>query len=99
MESLGGDQLWVDRFMAQHAAIIYYFILLLMFVASPPLAYNFSELIEAHAVDTYGERVGVLCVCVLVGSVQQGLAPGRRGGEKTAVCTQNSMRGSSRSVV
>lgn len=58
MESLGGDQLWIDRFMAQHAAIVYYWILVLLFVVSPQLAYNFSELIEAHAVDTYGEGVG-----------------------------------------
>ena len=55
MESLGGDQLWVDRFMAYHAAVAYYIILCAMFVFSPQLAYNFSELIEAHAVDTYGE--------------------------------------------
>uniref|UniRef100_A0A383VUK8 Ubiquinol oxidase n=1 Tax=Tetradesmus obliquus TaxID=3088 RepID=A0A383VUK8_TETOB len=55
MESLGGDQLWVDRFMAQHAAIVYYIILVGLFTLSPQLAYNFSELIEAHAVDTYGE--------------------------------------------
>jgi ubiquinol oxidase len=55
MESLGGDQLWVDRFMAQHAAILYYIILVGLFSFSPQLAYNFSELIEAHAVDTYGE--------------------------------------------
>ena len=26
-----------------------------MWILSPSLAYNFSELIEAHAVDTYGE--------------------------------------------
>jgi ubiquinol oxidase len=57
MESLGGDQLWVDRFMAQHAAIIYYIILVGLFIVSPQLAYNFSELIEAHAVDTYGEAL------------------------------------------
>lgn len=55
MESLGGDQLWIDRFAAQHAAIIYYWILVILYVAAPKLAYNFSELIEAHAVDTYGE--------------------------------------------
>eukprot|EP00197_Chlamydomonas_leiostraca_P008573 CAMPEP_0202884810 /NCGR_PEP_ID=MMETSP1391-20130828/41340_1 /ASSEMBLY_ACC=CAM_ASM_000867 /TAXON_ID=1034604 /ORGANISM="Chlamydomonas leiostraca, Strain SAG 11-49" /LENGTH=484 /DNA_ID=CAMNT_0049568041 /DNA_START=96 /DNA_END=1550 /DNA_ORIENTATION=- len=55
MESLGGDKLWVDRFMAYHAAIAYFWILVVLFIASPGLAYNFSELIEAHAVDTYGE--------------------------------------------
>jgi len=26
-----------------------------LYVCSPKLAYNFSELLEAHAVDTYGE--------------------------------------------
>ena len=30
---------------------------LLLFFRSPTLAYNFSELIEAHAVDTYGQFV------------------------------------------
>lgn len=69
MESLGGDQLWIDRFMAQHAAIVYYWILVLLFVVSPQLAYNFSELIEAHAVDTYGEEGGAIATskrCMLL---------------------------------
>ncbi|GJP56299.1 hypothetical protein CLOM_g15366 [Closterium sp. NIES-68] len=57
MESLGGDRLWVDRFFAQHAAVLYYWVLNAMFLISPRVAYNFSELIEAHAVDTYGEFV------------------------------------------
>jgi ubiquinol oxidase len=56
MESLGGDKLWFDRFAALHAAIAYYWILLVLYVFSPQLAYNFSELIEFHAVDTYGAR-------------------------------------------
>uniref|UniRef100_A0A7S1XNH1 Alternative oxidase n=2 Tax=Phaeomonas parva TaxID=124430 RepID=A0A7S1XNH1_9STRA len=57
MESLGGDQKWFDRFLAQHAAVFYYWILIGLWALSPSLAYNFSELIEAHAVDTYGEFV------------------------------------------
>jgi len=57
MESLGGDQYWIDRFLGQHAAVFYYWVLLGFYVFSPRLAYNFSELIEAHAVDTYGEFV------------------------------------------
>lgn len=36
--------------LGQHAAVLYYFILVGIFFVSPPLAYNFSELIEAHAV-------------------------------------------------
>lgn len=55
MEALGGDQKWRVRFFAQHAAVVYYFILILVWATSPTLAYNFSELIEAHAVDTYAE--------------------------------------------
>lgn len=55
MESLGGDQLWFDRFIGQHSAIVYYWILIGLFLVSPALAYNFSELIEAHAVDTYSQ--------------------------------------------
>eukprot|EP00448_Togula_jolla_P015874 CAMPEP_0170593022 /NCGR_PEP_ID=MMETSP0224-20130122/13225_1 /TAXON_ID=285029 /ORGANISM="Togula jolla, Strain CCCM 725" /LENGTH=614 /DNA_ID=CAMNT_0010916945 /DNA_START=41 /DNA_END=1885 /DNA_ORIENTATION=+ len=55
MESLGGDQRWLDRFFAQHGAIAYYWILVGFFIIDPRWSYNFSRLIEAHAVDTYGE--------------------------------------------
>ncbi|CAG9467056.1 unnamed protein product [Pedinophyceae sp. YPF-701] len=55
MESLGGDKNWIDRFMAQHAAVIYYWILVAMYTLSPPTSYAFSELVEGHAVDTYAE--------------------------------------------
>jgi len=55
MESLGGDQLWQVRFFAQHSAVVYYFVLIALWLLSPSLAYNFSELIESHAVDTYAE--------------------------------------------
>eukprot|EP01031_Cornospumella_fuschlensis_P027300 gene27300-32975_t len=54
-ESLGGDQAWRVRFLAQHAAIIYFFVLIVLWTVSPTLAYNFSELIETHAVHTYSE--------------------------------------------
>ena len=57
MESLGGDQRWVVRFLGSHAAVVYYFVLCGLWLLSPTLAYNFSELIEAHAVDTYGQFV------------------------------------------
>jgi len=53
MESLGGDQLWVDRFIAEHAAVFYYWVLVLMYAVSPSSSYALSELIEHHATDTY----------------------------------------------
>ena len=49
MEALGGDQLWVDRFMAQHAAVFYYWVLVGFFAFSPSLAYMFSEMVEVPA--------------------------------------------------
>lgn len=55
MEALGGDQEWIVRFLSQHSAIVYFFVLIGLWITSPSLAYNFSELIEAHAVDTYAE--------------------------------------------
>jgi ubiquinol oxidase len=55
MESLGGDRRWGDRFMAFHAAIAYYWFLVVMFFLSPASSYGFSELLEGHAVDTYAQ--------------------------------------------
>lgn len=54
MESLGGDQQWWVRFVAQHSAIVYFFVLCALWALSPSLAYKFSELLEIHAVNTYG---------------------------------------------
>ncbi|DBA97712.1 TPA: hypothetical protein ACH3X3_012597 [Trebouxia sp. C0006] len=53
MESLGGDQMWWDRFLAQHSAIFYFWVLILFYTFAPRMAYVFSELVEHHAADTY----------------------------------------------
>ena len=45
------------RFLARHAALFYFVILNHLWLISPSTAYNFSELIEFHAVDTYGQRL------------------------------------------
>lgn len=55
MEALGGDQDWTVRFLAQHSAVAYYWVLVALFMASPSLGYLFSVLLEGHAVDTYRE--------------------------------------------
>jgi len=55
MESLGGDQSWWVRFLAQHSAIAYFLVLTALWALSPSLSYKFSELLESHAVDTYGQ--------------------------------------------
>ena len=57
MEALGGNALWSDRFLGYHVAIGYYWALNVLFFFSPRAAYGFMELLEAHAVDTYGTFV------------------------------------------
>ena len=57
MESLGGDQPYWVRFMAQHSALAYYLALCILWAMSPTLSYKFSEMLETHAVDTYGQFV------------------------------------------
>ena len=52
-ESLGGNQYWIDRFVAGSGVIIYYWILVFVYVISPSSAYYFTQLIEEHAYHTY----------------------------------------------
>mmetsp|Transcript_29028 Transcript_29028/g.53116 ORF Transcript_29028/g.53116 Transcript_29028/m.53116 type:complete len:400 (-) Transcript_29028:293-1492(-) len=53
MESLGGNVRWRDRFLGSHVAIGYYWAVNALFFFSPKAAYEFMELLESHAVDTY----------------------------------------------
>lgn len=53
MSSLGGDARWSDRLLGFHLSLVYYWGLVVLYLASPAMAYNFSELLETHAVDTY----------------------------------------------
>lgn len=53
MESLGGNSQWSDRFLGYHVALVYYWFLVAVYLGSPRIAYQFMELLEAHAVDTY----------------------------------------------
>ena len=32
MESLGGDQRWSDRFLAQHSAVLYFWVLVVLWL-------------------------------------------------------------------
>ncbi|GJP61757.1 hypothetical protein CLOP_g18894 [Closterium sp. NIES-67] len=53
MEALGGDRSWMDRFVAQHIAVGYYFFAIFCYLISPRMAYHLSELVEEHAYETY----------------------------------------------
>ncbi|CAM6126669.1 unnamed protein product [Calypogeia fissa] len=57
MEALGGDERWIDRFVAQHIAVGYYFMTSFMYLVSPRMAYHFSECVEKHAFETYDKFI------------------------------------------
>jgi ubiquinol oxidase len=53
MESLGGSSFWGDRLLARATALIYYWIIILVYMVSSKSAYNFMELVEGHAYASY----------------------------------------------
>jgi ubiquinol oxidase len=53
MESLGGGDKWGDRFIAEHIAFAYYWMVVPLYMLSPRYAYYLMELIENHAYHTY----------------------------------------------
>lgn len=57
MEELGGNAWWFDRFLAQHIAIFYYFMTVVMYLLNPRMAYHFSECVEMHAFETYDKFI------------------------------------------
>ena len=55
MESRGGSAYWVDRFVARHLVLVYYWINVVYYWLSPMSAYHLSYEIEIHAAETYGK--------------------------------------------
>jgi len=55
MESLGGNQLFFDRFVAQHIAFFYYWLVVILYMVSPAVAYDLNKHVEQHAYATYDE--------------------------------------------
>lgn len=53
MESMRGNQYWIDRFVAHTGAFVYYWILVFVYVLTPRSAYQFMQMIEEHAHHTY----------------------------------------------
>jgi len=53
MESRGGNTYFVDRFVARHLVLIYYWINVVYYWVAPRAAYHLSYEIEMHAVETY----------------------------------------------
>jgi len=57
MEELGGNKGFTDRFVAQHIAFFYYWIVVVLDIISPAVAYDLKKHVESHACDTYSEYV------------------------------------------
>ena len=53
MEKRGGDKFWIDRFLARHLVLVYYWIMVIYYFCSPTNAYDVNIKIEEHAFNTY----------------------------------------------
>jgi len=52
-EELGGSDRWRDRFIAQHVAFFYYWIVVALYLTHPATAYNLNQCVEEEAYETY----------------------------------------------
>ncbi len=59
MESRGGNSYWIDRFLAKHLVLIYYWSNVVYYWISPSLAYHLSYEVEIHAATTYGKYLAM----------------------------------------
>ena len=59
MESRGGSAYWVDRFVARHLVLVYYWINVVYYWISPMSAYHLSYEIEIHAAETYAKYLAL----------------------------------------
>ena len=55
MESRGGADRWIDRFLAYHLVLVYYWIMVVYYLLAPVSAYHLNEQVEWHAMDTYAK--------------------------------------------
>ena len=55
MESRGGNSYFIDRFVAKHLVLIYYWSNVVYYWVAPRLAYHLSYEVEIHAATTYAK--------------------------------------------
>ena len=55
MESRGGNAYFIDRFVAKHLVLIYYWINVVYYWVAPRSAYHLSYEVEIHAATTYAK--------------------------------------------
>jgi hypothetical protein len=59
MESRGGNAYFIDRFVAKHLVLIYYWSNVLYYWLAPRLAYHLSYEVEIHAAETYAKYIAL----------------------------------------
>ena len=59
MESRGGNAYWIDRFVAKHLVLIYYWVNVVYYWVAPRTAYHLSYEIEIHAAETYAKYLAL----------------------------------------
>ena len=55
MESRGGNTYFIDRFVAKHLVLIYYWVNVVYYWVDPKSAYHMSYEVEIHAAETYAK--------------------------------------------
>ena len=55
MERRGGHTAWIDRLLAYHLVLVYYWIMVVYFTVLPRYAYHLNSEVELHASITYAE--------------------------------------------
>ena len=55
MESRGGNRYFIDRFVAKHLVLVYYWSNVVYYWVAPRLAYHLSYEVEIHAAETYAK--------------------------------------------
>ena len=55
MESRGGNRYFIDRFVAKHLVLVYYWSNVVYYWVAPRLAYHLSYEVEIHAATTYAK--------------------------------------------
>ena len=59
MESRGGNAYFIDRFVAKHLVLIYYWVNVVYYWVAPVSAYHLSYEVEVHAATTYAKHLAL----------------------------------------
>ena len=59
MESRGGNVYFIDRFVAKHVVLVYYWVNVVYYWVAPVSAYHLSYEVEIHAAETYAKYLAL----------------------------------------